>query len=1382
MCVCNEGYWGSSCDKQCPGGALSPCYNHGICSKTTGKCECEPKWRGDLNCSTCGPGWTGQNCSLVVTPRSNVSAICTGYGSIITLDGVGYKIEESGEHVLFSFNDLKILINIVPCYHTRRCINAIALVFMTSTIVIHAPYENGGDPIVWVDKVKSSSLETVFQSNHNVFVLTRVSLEHFRLISKNNLLLDMRIFGRYIDLTITVVNSTWCLHSMGLWGNCDGNILNDFNKRNRQNIYQNLSTIHEVSQDYINNFVRSWKIKDNSTSVFIFESNELNEPRFKTDSGYSVRFKDSGLTCRNLFTMSGGDVTMEMMVKWDGIDGCLFSYATTSTLSIVIKTTVRLYYGTQEFDTLLQLQKKQWNTIVLIWRKTNRAIQFVLIEDSNRNHVRNFRLSGEQDIFASGGTLGLGYWYPTGGVTTLIPGAFVGEIDEVRIWNVRRSVADILSSRNSALKCELQGLANLWRFDEGQGNIAKDCVSGALFHFPAQGNKPTWVFSTFHLTIREIRKSSHQERSAVEDVCRNEIFVKAEGECHNIDDKVKIFFAVACYELMSSSTDIEKRLWSAVTYLDYCKASLGLPEWPGKSYCFELQSLSLPNWMKLSCQQSCKFGSSVNSDICKCEYGFYGKNCSRECPGGNISPCGGFSDCDKISGACSCPLNANVSGDCLTCSSGWRGEQCSIAATKNVREESTRPICQVYGAVHITTFDGSNYDAKAAGEFYLIRIDDFITQIRNEPCLNSSICTSAVALRLQEVNVTIRASYEERGLPLLYIDQYKTDYTIEKSIKGGYRFRQKQPGLFEVTKDSIPIIEVRMQEKYLSFSLFSDVKTCLDSSGLCSSCDNNTENDFVITNELRRRKRATNAERESTSAFVQKWNVLPPDSMFVYKEKEKREISISEYCLQYNGTSIETQAIYDSFTTSEDVTCELFVKIEKRGGTILSYAAQTTFGIINDETIKIQFGDNVLDTGIRMIFGQWYWLTITFSRTTRIMRVYSLQADGVMYNRILLVPYEIFTSGGVLSIGHWQSTGSGVTIVNRKPFYGLIDELRIWNITIQPEFVKQSRDRYIKYKVPGLLSLWLFDEGEGTIAHDIISGRDFTFPIKINARPSWVFSYARTTIPNISIDNLIWKNNSLKKEAEDLCNKFIMNDLHASKCGSRLGLAHGQYYYTSCLNDVKSSNAISSAFQSIVNYADYCQNILQLKTWPLDKYCNDLPKQYIGVHKGVHCNITCVFGHVESEICVCNTGYWGKNCSFVCPEGALNPCNRRGVCSPVTGRCSCEYNWQGNENCTGCSLGWEGSDCNVASATHGNASSVGLTGGNYQTFDGIRFTFFATGEFKVLVSFEIIIHTRQVPCYNGQSRCIDGLAFLLEDKDELVILASVPGEGNCLIL
>ena len=1132
------------------------------------------------------------------------------------------------------------------------------MVMATSVVTIHAPYEDGAGSTVWIDKKQSLSLKSSFSLGLETFTLERSSWFGFKFYSEN-LSLSITIFGRYLDIAFNLMDSSLCSRTKGLWGSCDGNTTNDFIPRNRYNISQNFSAVHNVSQNFINKFVRSWKVPDKSVSVFLFNSGGVNEPRFKTNAGYCLRFQDTGVTSRNLFTLAGGDVTIEVMVKTDGIDGTIISYSTFSTLAIVVKSTVKVIHGSQEFDTFLSLQQNRWNLISLIWLRENRIIQFVLIENSGKTHVRNFLVNSEHDIFAPGGTLTLGYWYPSGGTTgTTIPGGFFGELDEVRIWNKQRLVNEIIDSMALLIDCTEKDLASLWKFNEGQGNLATDCVAGARFLFPARGRGPVWVYSSANLELPSnvIGTLSVYQKLSLEKVCKQEMFGGSYGkQCSVLDSNVKMFYAMACYELLASSGAINERIWSVFAYLDYCQASLGIIQWPGSKYCDEIMDLGQPKWVSLLCQRGCKYGSILDNGDCSCRRGFYSTNCSQECPGGYASPCGGFGECNKVSGTCTCPLNANRSSDCLNCSPGWAGTKCSIAITKNVRRPETTPVCQSYGGGHFTTFDGSNYDVKTPGEYYLIRSSNLIAQIRHEPCMNSTSCVSAIALRLGTVNITLRASNEKQGRPLLYIDQYRTDYTLRQYIGGGYEFKQEQPGLFGIMRGRKRVLQVRAQDKHLMFSLFSDVKACWNLTGLCSSCDNNTANDFETTTTLRRRKRSTDnpPKIDSISTFEEKWSVLPPDSMFVYKEREQRVMSSSEYCLYYNGTAVDTSAVYGSFTTSEEVTIEFFVKIEKHGGTILSYSLASTFGIINDVTIKIQISSNVFDTGIELATGQWYWLTIAFSRRTKIMRVYCLDANGLMRQKTMLVPHQLYKTGGVLSIGHWRTTGGGATDVSKQPFVGYIDEIRIWDIYIEALAVKQSRDRLIKYKAPGLVALWLFDEGEGVVAHDVVGGHHFRLPVETSARPRWVFSYARTSLPLVPSGNLLWNNETLKSEAENLCNKYIMVSLNRGDCGNVLGTAHTQYYYTRCLNDVKASGEVNAAYQSIVSYADYCQTVLNLNTWPLESYCNEIPREYVGAMKGPYCNISCLFGDValDGETCVCFAGYWGENCSSVCPLG-----------------------------------------------------------------------------------------------------------------------------------
>ena len=1302
-----------------------------------------------------------------------MTAIYTGFGNVLSLEGVGFKHQGTGEHILFTSKYFDLLVNIVPCYQSSRCINAVAMETSSSVISIHAPYKEGDDSSFWINKEQSLSLRTTINSNDRQFMFERHSSTFYE-FSSSGIVLDVRVFGRYLNLVMMVENSSWCSDSKGLWGNCDKNSTNDLTPRNGLPV-----SVEDVAQNFLDTtFAASWKVESNMPSVFVYNRGSTSEPRIKTGAGYCIHFKGTGITTKSIFTLAASDVTLEIMVKSYGFDGTVLSYSTTSTLAIVVKETIKIFYGSIEFDTLLPIQTHVWNHIALVWTHSYKILQFVLIDNAGKTYVRHFPINTNRNIFEPGGILTLGYWYPSP-IPRLnpLPGEFFGEIDELRIWNTKLRVSAIVRFKTNNIDCNSQRLANLWKFDEGEGDLTTDCVSGVSFHFPKHVEGPSWIYSSAPLELNNNFRALEPvaKRLSVEMLCNQLLFGDIYGQqCSVLPFSVKRFYAMGCYELVSESDEMNEQVWSVFTYLDYCRIFLGLNKWSVETFCSQIKRNDLPGWVEVQCNKNCKFGTALKSSKCRCRRGFYGKECSHECPGNYASPCGNQAECDQVSGMCKCPINANGSLDCLTCSAGWNGNECSVAEVDmNGRQSENFPICQGYGGGHFTTFDGNNYNVQTPGEFYLVKRETFVVQVRFSPCMNLTNCIVAIAIRFGSVNLTLRAPYQQGGRPLLYINQLKADYTQNHKIEGNYFLSEKQPNLFSISRGKRTVLQIRVQEKYLSFTLATESAICWNASGLCSSCDNNTANDFVI---IIRRKRSIDIENKINviGNFEKKWVVHFRDSMFVYKQQEKRMISSSGYCLHYNKTAVDTQVIQGSFTNSSDFTIEFFVKVDSLGGTILSYSSDETFGIVNDNNVKIQISSNIYDTNVRLKLGQWYWLTIAFSKLTKIMRVYCLDSSGLMYQRTLLIPHVLFTSSGTLSLGHWQTTGGGVTNVNREPFNGYVDELRIWDIFIEASAVKQSHNRILKYKADGLVALWLFDEGDGTIAHDTISGHHFYLPIEPSARPEWIFSYARHSLPVPSLKIALWKNQSLETEAVKVCRRFILDSLIAA-CSSKLGLAYTQFYYTACLEDVKFSESMMSAYYSIVGYAVYCQNNLNLPTWPLDQFCNEIPKAFLGNLKGPFCNISCLFGEIDASgnACVCWKGYWGKNCSNTCLGGAITPCYGHGKCNTETGRCKCDHNWMGDDNCTKCSNGWYGNDCSVVT-TSGNSSCVGFTGGYFQTFDGARFSFHAAGEFKVIESSSFAMHLRQVPCYNGKFRCIDGLAFSLESSLKLVILASIP--------
>jgi hypothetical protein len=71
---------------------------------------------------------------------------------------------------------------------------------------------------------------------------------------------------------------------------------------------------------------------------------------------------------------------------------------------------------------------------------------------------------------------------------------FNGLIDDVRVWNVARSAADLLANKNHCVPGNTPGLAGNWRFDEGAGAVAGDSSMSA--NAGALMNTPAWALST----------------------------------------------------------------------------------------------------------------------------------------------------------------------------------------------------------------------------------------------------------------------------------------------------------------------------------------------------------------------------------------------------------------------------------------------------------------------------------------------------------------------------------------------------------------------------------------------------------------------------------------------------------------------------------------------------------------------------------------------------------------------------------------------------------------------------------------------------------------------------------------------------------------------
>ena len=122
------------------------------------------------------------------------------------------------------------------------------------------------------------------------------------------------------------------------------------------------------------------------------------------------------------------------------------------------------------------------------------ANQWVHVAGVNDNGTRKLYLNGVEQTSGSGATVVANSDPLCIGVDYLqSPRYFDGRIDEVRIWNVVRTEAQIRDNMCRKLTGSESGLAGYWRFDEGTGTTAGDSSTNS--NNGTLTNGPGWVTS-----------------------------------------------------------------------------------------------------------------------------------------------------------------------------------------------------------------------------------------------------------------------------------------------------------------------------------------------------------------------------------------------------------------------------------------------------------------------------------------------------------------------------------------------------------------------------------------------------------------------------------------------------------------------------------------------------------------------------------------------------------------------------------------------------------------------------------------------------------------------------------------------------------------------
>ena len=209
----------------------------------------------------------------------------------------------------------------------------------------------------------------------------------------------------------------------------------------------------------------------------------------------------------------------------------------------------------------------------------------------------------------------------------------------------------------------------------------------------------------------------------------------------------------------------------------------------------------------------------------------------------------------------------------------------------------------------------------------------------------------------------------------------------------------------------------------------------------------------------------------------------------------------------------------DTFNLTKDITIETLVKPEDTQP--WNFLGKSGSYILEINKQKIRFGiqqpdaDEANENGYVIIaatgnFSGWNHVACTYNAMNREMHIYVNGYDMA----------NITTTGGNGTI----STSSSPLYIGKvweKHFKGIIDYVRIYNMSLSPSELQQNYNENVTLK--GLISEWKFNEGDGNVVHDKIGGNNGRIHGSIwynsgNVTNMWFMNKIEVRLNSTSID------------------------------------------------------------------------------------------------------------------------------------------------------------------------------------------------------------------------------------------------------------------------
>lgn len=1318
-CLCHRGFWGPECDKLCPHVNGKSCGEGRTCNMKTGDCKCSENFA--QGCNQCMPGWLGKDCSSAIIDNSvTTNAVCSvsGESHYIMFDGQTFTLEKAGEFQLLQTATFSIYVRQLNCGMLTFCIKEVWIQINSESLTIQSPLDNEETFILWYNK-KKIQIETSLE----IFGHT-VRIENQKLLTVTFGTNQIRIsfWERLFQLTVKL-DKVLCSvsNSLGLAGNCDGNVDNDFVVGLGKFVKQS-----EITKEIIHStFSKYWEVKQGLEKGFIYSHGSLQEPVGIYGHGFSMLFNGSGCyssLLSNLFSNSGSG-TIQFNFKSESRTGVIIAFQSTTSLTVYLNNTVRIQWGSLHIDSNLQVILKKWYQFSLTYDASLRTVTIYILLDHEVAWWTTTTAS--EAVLKQTGILRIAEWKDN---APLKLSSFYGQVNEIKTWNYPHPVYKLLFSASYKLSKEFSTLTAYWNFNEGFGYVAVDVISKHKIILPPY-NAYWWVSDLDLLDVsKDVLEVDPKLKESALKFCR-EIIMNSpiQKTCSNFGITANSFYYLSCVSDVSVFNEL-----AAVAilqqYAEFCDA-VEQPTNPSlTTLCMDTNYTKSLNdsLFDALCLDLCKFGYFDKNRICVCNYGYWDMDCSNICPGGLESPCGGDGLCDQISGKCLCPPTMDPDKNCTSCLVGWTGTNCSVmipeivtpttqatsttetseyftqpteATTNYYSDKTTTPptdytkhACMLFGQGHIYTFSKASFEFPYAGEFRVLKSNASdqhpAIHIRTTHCYNSSICISAVAIRYDSDLFVVRSGYSSESHFIIWKNDVRQDFNDTASIilnKIKLKRISKSKITIQNTKGRFFKVIIRSLLKKLSVTVQLETLFCENSQMLCGSCGD-----------------------DQVQIYKDSWRVTPENTLFncMFLDSALNEtvnVSTAGYSVFLDKSEITNDFMENIIMPNIDFTIELAVKPSDAKGVILSYRTLVGFDLFIDVTFKIMVNGSIFDTGITAVLEEWHQITIVWQNVNHQIVFYSYCENGAFLFMSFTVSQNFnFENYGYFGLGHplYPFVRQSSNKAEHQYFVGEIDEVRVWHKALLYVDVVQQRLIRIQTYTNLLVCYWKFDEGEGNIIKDLVSHYDFKIVNYGTLRNNviWRFSGLPLQPPHLPYFNS-FPNIEKQIYAERKC-KEIVNNIVFQPCIEAIGRGYLNLFYVACVDDAAGSLNIEASVSISVDMSDYCQEVETLTSWPAQNLCQEFEvfPDWVGPNCNIPCKYPQTFALSLKSSCFCQPGFWGQSCDATCPGGLMNPCSGHGICNTFTGACRCFSNWKGI-NCDQCANNWYGEDCSVAVQT-----------------------------------------------------------------------------------